>query len=356
MPRLRTALADIGPAVHGGRHGASDDASNIIDFSVCLNAHGPAPEVVSAIAACVVDEYPDRSSTRERALAAAWYQRPIDEIVLGAGSAELIQATCLAYLEPDRAALLLRPCFGEYERAARLTGASVRSVWSVKDLLAMITADVHVVFVASPTSPYGEQLPLSSIQAIAEACRTADALLVLDQAYDAFAARPHGTPVLAGHDHVLHLRSLTKDHALAGVRVAFAVCPPEVAQAIEQVRVPWIASAPTQAAASALMTDTAMRHAAQTIESIRAEAGRITSALNELEIVVEPTDTHYQLIGCHDAARLRATLLSQHGILVRDTTSFGLPQHVRVAARTPLDNDALLHAMRAHRSLFRTTP
>lgn len=360
MPQLRAALADVAPAVHGGRHGTSGDVSGdrscIIDFSVCLNAYGPAPEVVSAIAACAVDEYPDPASVSARALAAQWYRRPIEEIVLGAGSAELIQAVCTAYLEHGRTALLLRPCFGEYERAARLTGATVRSVWSVNELLVAITADVRVVFVASPTSPRGEQLSLATIQAIAEACRVVDALLVLDQAYDAFAATPHGTPVLGGHDHVVHLRSLTKDHALAGVRVAYAVCPPEVASAIERVRVPWAASAPTQTAACALVTDTAMRHATQTIASLREGAGRIASALEDLGIVAEPTDTHYQLLGCHDAALVRSALLTQHDILVRDTTSFGLPRHVRIAARTPQDNDALLHAIRVHRSLFRTTP
>jgi histidinol-phosphate/aromatic aminotransferase/cobyric acid decarboxylase-like protein len=328
------------------------DARPLVDFSVCLNAHGPAPIVRAAIAQCPVDEYPDPTSFQARATIATHCHRPIDELILGAGSAELIQAVCLAYLERGDAVLIATPCFGEYARAARLCGAHVRSTATIDELIAHIGDAPKLVFLASPSSPIGGQESLDTLRRIADACLTVDALLVLDQAYDAFTLTPHGTPALAGHSHVLHLRSLTKDHALANVRVAFGVGAPDVIRALEAVRIPWAASGAAQAAAMAALSDTAQAHARATTSMLRAEAVRMSAAIAAIGFPVIASDTHYFLVKCHDAAQTRAWMLDHASLLVRDGTSFGLPTHVRVAARLAQDNDRLIAAFAQFRSTF----
>lgn len=341
-------------AAHGGRLAASEAGETTVahDFSVCLNAFGPAPMVAEAVRDASIDEYPDPRARAARAAAAAHWRLRDDEVLFAAGSAELIHAACFTYLNSGDVVLIAEPAFGEYRRAASLCGAKIHGVptleatRSLHELTRRVGAlHPRLVFVASPVSPIGVSLPVDELSALADACARIDALLVLDQAYDAFIPSPRGTPALRGHSHVLHLRSLTKDHALAGVRAAFGVGDPGVIADIERVRLPWAASSAAHAAAIAAMTDAAEQHVLATTSVLRAEAERIAEAAVALGLSPYPSDTHYLTIDCHDGRAMRDRLLAEHGILVRDCTSFGLPRCFRVAARLPAHNELLITAL-----------
>lgn len=356
---LETPLAD-----HGGRLASPtlsrSKTSVRRDFSVCLNAYGPAPIVRDAVRNAAIDEYPDRFSRAPRQAAAYRWERPVEEIVFGAGAAELIQAVCFAYLTRNDCVVVAAPCFGEYERAARLCGAHVESVvaalhldeaaqWdnTLELVSVVLRTRPRLVFLASPSSPSGVQYSIPMLRKLADACARCDCLLILDQSYDAFSTTLLGTPALSGHDHVVHIRSLTKDHALAGVRAAFAVAAPAVASCIERARVPWASSTAAQAAAVAAMSNEAIEHVRQTTERLRNEARQIVSFCETIGLTVEASSTHYMLIRCCSGNDAREMLLADHGVLVRDCTSFGLPSHIRVAARVPADNAALMEALRS---------
>ena len=330
-PRTNVALAP-----HGGRYAIDTAGRDVHDFSVCLNAFGPADTVRDAIRAAPIDEYPDPASRIAREAAASAWQRPVDEIALGAGAAELIDAVCRAFLSPRNVVSIERPAFGEYERAVRLCGASVADGLQSK---------ARLIFVCSPSNPLGHVRAKAELLAIADDCASRGALLVLDQAYDAFSDAPLGTPAFPSHPAVLHLRSLTKEHALAGVRVAYAVGPAAVIRAMNAVRVPWSASALTQAAAIATFTPEARSHASTTIAALRTEARRMRGACSHLGYDVSESSTHFFLVRVSGAQRAQHFLLERADILVRDCTSFGLPDHIRIAARTPVENDLLIDAL-----------
>ncbi|MGV3709745.1 MAG: pyridoxal phosphate-dependent aminotransferase [Gemmatimonas sp.] len=361
LPReevARTALVE-----HGGRFASLENpplTRDILDFSTCLNAYGPAPAVVNAVRNARIDEYPDRFSRAARHAAAYRWDRPVGEIVFGAGAAELIQSICFAYINRGDSVVVAEPAFGEYARAARLCGADVHAARTVpgNDEIALWDGVMHAIsnvlrtsarllFLASPTSPSGGQYHAQMLQLLADTCKKCDCLLVLDQSYDGFVEHPAGTPALGGHSHVVHLRSMTKDHALAGVRVAYAVAPEHIAQDIERARVPWSSSTTAQAAAVACMSDSAMDHARSTTRELRTHAQCIASHCETLNLPVVASATHYLLIECGNAAQARAHLASHHGILVRDGSSFGLRDHIRVAARTPAENVLLIDALGA---------
>jgi histidinol-phosphate aminotransferase len=351
--RPRDEVRAVAAAEHGGRHGfAGAPATELLDFSVCLNAHGPAPSVVDAIRAAPVDEYPDPRSLDARNALARASDTPLSSIALGAGSAELIHAVCFAYLRPGDVALVAEPAFGEYRRAASLCGAHVVgiAIGADDDLLQPIHRAVErlrprVVFVASPINPTGIANTRDALAALADSCHAVNSLLVLDQAYDAFAANPLGTPALRDQTNVLHLRSLTKQYALAGVRVAAGIGAERTIHDIEAVRTPWSASTAAQAAAIAVTSEDARRHARDSIACLRAERQRVATALASSGIVSGPSETHFMLIECPMATPLRDRLIAEHNILVRDCTSFGLKRHIRIAARLPHENDALIHGL-----------
>jgi histidinol-phosphate/aromatic aminotransferase/cobyric acid decarboxylase-like protein len=309
----------IGEAVHGRG-----------SFAVCVNAYGPAPNVREAIISASIDAYPDARCIAACEAAAARWRRPVGEVACGAGTAELIHALATALLRPGDRVVIPRPAFAEYGRAALLAGARVHRPAS-GDLVAAIRQHrPTLAFIAAPTSPAGAPVTRAMLQAIADACAEGDTLLVLDQAYDAFTSEPLGTPALPGHPAVLHLRSLTKDHALAGVRVGFAIGPPSTIAALNRVRVPWMVSAPAQAAAIAALTDEAEAHVRRTIALLRQSAADLWSWCDDQGIERVPSDTHYGLL------RARAT-----GVQVRDCASFGLPSWIRVAVRTEPENAVL---------------
>ncbi|MDB4875968.1 MAG: putative aminotransferase [Gemmatimonadetes bacterium] len=337
-------------AYHGGRHALGDHVRLVKhDFSVCLNAYGPCDAVRDAAVRARLDEYPDPECLAPRRAAAERWTRPIDEIAFGAGAAELIFAVCFAYLRAGDTLLIAGPAFGEYERAARLCGARVITVLGAATTFRAEVEHLRprLAFLCSPNNPSGACVALDALAALADSCTRCDTLLVLDQSYDAFAERPTGTPALRAHPSVLHLRSLTKEHAIAGVRAAFAVGPAGVIAAIEHARVPWLASSAAQGAAVATMTDAANGHAERTVALLRSSAASLADDCRRIGYDARRSETHFFLIRVGDAARAREVLLRTSGILVRDCTSFGLPDSVRVAARTPEENDVLLAALGA---------
>ena len=299
-------------------------------FAVCVNAYGPAPNVRLAVLSASIDDYPDIRCIAPREAASARWNRPIGEIACGAGTAELIHALVAALIQPGDSVVIPRPAFAEYGRAALLAGARVHRPIG-DDVIAAIRAHrPRLAFLAAPTSPMGTAIERATVHSIADACAECGTLLVLDQAYDAFTSEPLGTPALPGHPAVLHLRSLTKDHALAGIRVGFAIGPSTIVTAMDRVRVPWMVSAPAQAAAVAALTDEAEAHVCHTIALLRESAAHLWAWCDQVGIERKPSDTHYGIL------RARA-----RGIMVRDCTSFGLPGWIRVAVRTQPENAVL---------------
>jgi histidinol-phosphate/aromatic aminotransferase/cobyric acid decarboxylase-like protein len=299
-------------------------------FAVCVNAYGPAPNVRQAVLAASIDDYPDIRCTAAREAAATRWARPVEEIACGAGTAELIHALVTALIRPGDRVLIPRPAFAEYGRASLLAGARILRAKNDGIIDAIRQHQPRLAFVAAPTSPSGTPIARDALCLIADTCAETGTLLVLDQAYDAFTSEPLGTPALPGHASVLHLRSLTKDHALAGIRVGFAIGPAATVEAMNRVRVPWMVSAPAQAAAIAALTDEAEAHVCRTIALLRESAANLWAWCDGVGIERVPSDTHYGIM------RARA-----RGIMVRDCTSFGLPGWIRVAVRTQPENAVL---------------
>ena len=140
------------------------------------------------------------------------------------------------------------------------------------------------------------------------------------------------------------IRSLTKDHALAGVRIGYALGAPSLLSALGRVLAPWGVSAIAQAAATAALQNPAPYRAA--IDALWAERQRLTAGAAALGFTVEPGQAPFFLVRVEDAAQITARLL-EAGIVVRDCSSFGLPQHIRISPQRPEAGDRLLASLAA---------
>lgn len=364
-PRLtpRPVLGRLPAAEHGGPAGDDHARPVRVDFSTSVNAYGPAPSVLAAVQAALdpacIGAYPDPTSHAAREALARQAGVEVEGVVVGAGAAELILAVMLAFVRAGDRVLVPPHAFGEYARAATLceaeavvpAGETSLGIGSPVDEGAAAFARAvqaqapRVAVLCTPESPSGRAWPLGAVQAVADACARTGTLLLLDQSFDAFAAAPLGTPALPGHPAVLHLRSLTKDHALAGLRVGYLVGPPALVAAVERARMPWTVSAPAQAAAVAACAPEATAHVQDTTARLRQGAAALADACRALGAPPAPSDVHYLLLDVGDAAPVVRLLQARHALRARDCRSFGLPGHLRVAARTPSENELLLAAL-----------
>lgn len=351
-PSLRAAL----PEAHGGpdhaelaRLGLRPE--DVLDFSVSTNAYGPPPAVVTAIAAALaggdITRYPDRSATVLRQVLADRMGVAPEQVLVGNGAADLIWLIALAYLRPGDAAFVIGPTFGEYRAASQRMGAQVNEWRAVEDddfaiheeaiATALRHARPRVVWLCNPNNPTGAYLELQAWARLRAAAP--DALWAIDEAYRPFLDAPWPSPFPIDEGTIL-LRSLTKDCALAGLRLGYALSAASTIQALAAAQPPWSVNSLAQAAGVAAMGDSA--HVARTTAALRAQALALGHALRQRGWRVIPSVTHFMLIEVGDAASLRARLLREHHVQVRDCTSFGLPHYIRVAARRPAENERLV--------------
>ena len=352
-------------AVHGGPDGTPEAERDVrVDFSVSLNAYGAAPAVRHALRTTAAgrrwEDYPDPSSTLARRAVALRWNCDAASVTLGAGAADLIAATAHALAAPGDVVLVPRYGFAEYERSAHMVGARVMRVGARTTSLATLGHGAAVddwcdsvrrnrpalVCVCSPGNPAGRAWTRDELGGLAQCCARTGAVLLVDQAYDAFTAAPFEGPALRTHASVVHIMSLTKSHALAGVRVAVAHAGPRIIAALGAVRPPWPVSAFTQDAVVACMRDDAHAHVTRTTRLLRRNAAHLAGELAALGIATAPTATHILLARVQNGAAVRSALLARHQLRVRDCASFGLAPFIRIAARRPVDNAALIAALR----------
>ncbi|HEY9595192.1 MAG TPA: histidinol-phosphate transaminase, partial [Spirochaetia bacterium] len=307
----------------------------MVDFSVNSNPFGPSPRVRRAIAEIDVAAYPDRACTRLRGALADANGVSVESVLVANGSAELVWLVAQAVVTPRDLVMIAGPTFGEYARAAGALGAEVREVRAgepdfavpVSEILRSVTRHrPRLLFLCNPNNPTGRALGAKEVSEILDACG-GDTLLVLDEAYRTFVGAAPFAPPPGGCCVVL--RSMTKDFAIAGLRLGYALGDPELLRRMERFQPAWSVNSAAQAAGAAALDDTAYYR--ETLTRLRVLSGELFHALRGLGVRLAPSDTHFAIARFDTPARLVRQLLLRRGIQVRDCASFGLPFHVRIA-------------------------
>lgn len=349
-------------AVDIPQHGALDygeleclglSPDEVLDFSANVNPYGSSPQVRDAISHVSLDRYPDREALALRRALAERLGRAPSQIAVGNGATELIWAIALAFVRSGDRIFIVGPAFGEYRRAASLMGGEVIE-WRAcpEDGFAVPHAITHILrqmeprllFVCNPNNPTGILL---SPDAISEWARSLpQTLLVVDEAYIAFACGAHSAVTLL-EENVLVLRSMTKDYALAGLRLGYAVGSQGVIEALGRALPPWNVNVLAQAAGLAALGDE--EHIRRSLVRLAQDKEALRQGLHDLGWNPLPSATQFFLVEVGDGAAWRRELLRRK-ILVRDCASFGLPAYVRLATRRAEENARLLAALREVRS------
>ena len=346
------------PQPHGGINYA--EISNIclspetvLDFSTNCNPFGPPPGTQEVIATASIENYPDSEATELKLALAAKLSVPPDYLIIGNGSTELIRLITLAYFGAKTTILIPKPTYGEYEVACHIANAEIihqsmlertNLKLSVADTISLITQhQPKGIFLCNPNNPTGQYLSTDEIESILAAAP--DSLVVLDEAYTAFTDKTWvSLDLLKKYDNLIILRSMTKDFALAGLRLGYAIAKEPVISTLKRVKPPWNVNAVAQQAGLFVLgKDDYIEEC--TLKITEAKNYLITE-LSNMQFKVMPSQTNFFLVKVSNFAFEFRHALLYLGILVRDCTSFGLPHYIRIAPRSVPECKKLIEAIK----------
>jgi histidinol-phosphate aminotransferase len=317
----------------------------ILDFSANLNPFGPPPEVVPALYGVsydlneAVSHYPDSESRYLKRSLAERLGISSDNVLISSGSTELIRLAALAYFGKGDKVLVIEPTYGEYELACRIVGTSViKQQLSAKNaFLPNINETVKLIkqylpkgiFICNPNNPTGRYISQTDFDRILDAGK--DSLVILDEAYVSFVDNPWSSLNMIKGSNLLVLRTMTKDYAMAGLRLGYGVAKEEIIASLRRICPPWNVNALAQKAG--IIAITKEEYLEQCQARLRKAKNYLVTELSGLGLPPLPSETNFFLVEVGDASWFRRELLKGR-MLVRDCTSFGLPRYIRIAPRT----------------------
>lgn len=302
-----------------------------------------------------LNRYPDPQPAALRARLADLYGVAVEQVLVGRGSDEAIDLVVRAFCSEGRDTIVVSPpTFGMYSVAARTQGAAVIEAplgvdfsLDAEAVLAKVTDSTKLVFVCTPNNPTGALVPLATIERLAVALRDR-ALVVVDEAYLEFAgAATSATALLAKHDNLAVLRTLSKAYALAGARVGTLIAHPDVVALLRRIQAPYPLPAPCVDAALAALSAQGVAQARERIAILLSERDRLARALPAAAgvLAVYPSAANFLCVRFVDAQKTYRSLLAL-GIVVRDVSRYpGLADCLRITVGSPQENATLLGAL-----------
>lgn len=343
-------------SVHGGLTfaelralGMNRDA--VIDFSVNVNPLGSPPGIRDALENLDISAYPDPENLELREALSQITGILQDQIVVGNGSTEHIYLLAHIYLREGDTAVILAPTFGEYELAAKRAGAEVvllraeeseGFVWNMATICQeILRGKPKIVFICNPNNPTGIYLKREEVEELILAA--GKGLVILDESYISFVQNAWDAHELLKQGNIVILHSMTKEYSLAGLRLGYTLCPRNVAMALFASQPPWSVNAAAQVAGIAALSDrTYLQRGKSCVEASKSYLCRELEALG---CKVLPAAANFLMVKVSDAAALRRQLLTK-GICVRECTSFGLPEYIRIGVRTMPECERLITVLR----------
>jgi histidinol-phosphate aminotransferase len=325
------------------------DPGSIIKLASNENPLGACPAAVRAIAAAAtsVALYPDFDTFALREGLSRQLGIAPTCILPGAGSSDHIILAARAFLEPGRTALLPQYSFAAYQGAVASVGARAVIVpaegygVNIERMLGAIDPSVALMYVATINNPTGTRLTNAELRSLVEHTPR-HIVLVLDDAYREFLEpddRPDTNRLFEKHPNVVVLRTFSKIHGLAGLRVGYAVGDPKMMAILRRLQMPFSVSALAEAAAVAALGDEVFPRQARALNT--AERARVAAALAAANIEHVPSSGNFILLRV-GAGRTVFQELLRRGIIVRPVDNYQLPEWIRVSIGLPHHNDSFL--------------
>ena len=293
-----------------------------------------------------LNRYPDPQQTALKELISKQNELPINQVLLGNGSDEVLDLIVRAFCEPNQDSILtLLPTYGMYSVLAQLNSIENIEVSLSKDfninvdqVLKQVKPSTKLLFICSPNNPSGN---IMDVNAVTRLLKAFDGLVVIDEAYIDFTTIESWMQHLNTFPNLIVTQTLSKAYGLAGIRLGTCYASKEIIAVLNKIKPPYnINSLTQQAAIEALQNN----EVSDQVSSILREREKLANALASCFFVkkIYPSDANFILIKVDDANKRYDELL-RHGIVIRNrTTQLGCENCLRISLGTPAENKQLL--------------
>ncbi|MEI7730288.1 MAG: histidinol-phosphate transaminase [Verrucomicrobiota bacterium] len=328
-------------------------ADDIIKLASNENPLGPSPKAVKAMcqAAAKVNLYPDGSAFYLKQKLARKLGVAPENLILGNGSNEIIEMVGHALLEPGTEVVMSQYCFLVYPIVAKLFGAKVVTVpaknlgHDLSAMLAAVTPQTRVMFVANPNNPTGTLATRKDLERLVKELPP-HVLLAMDEAYIEFLEDPVDfAPLIASgkRPNLLLMRTFSKILGLAGLRMGYGIGHPDFIAALEKIRQPFNTNSIAQAGALAALDDAA--HVRKTRANNLKGLAVYEQAFRKLGLDYVPSGGNFILVKVGEGQHVFQAL-QKLGVIVRPMGGYQLPEWVRISVGTPAENKRCLVALK----------
>jgi len=336
--------------------------TDIIKLASNENPLGPSPRALAAMQKALADSwlYPDGNGHELKVAIARHHGLSTSQITLGNGSNDLLVLLAEAFLTPQVSAVISQYAFAIYGLVVQATGAVAKVVpacaeesptpfgHDLRAMRAAIDASTRLVFIANPNNPTGSWCDDAALREfLAHVPETT--IVVLDEAYFEYSRRfgcTDGSLLLDRHPNLIVLRTFSKAHALAGLRIGYGLSHPDVANILNRVRQPFNVSLPGLAGAEAALGDATQ--APRAVALVEEGMALFNAALPPLGVKVYPSAGNFVLadVGSQGASGQQVfDRLLRRGVIVRPVGGYGLPRCVRITIGTREQNERLVASL-----------
>ena len=350
-PQLRDlAVYEPGKPIEETARELGVDPAEIVKLASNENPLGPSPKAVRAMRAALSNShlYPDGSGFYLcKAIATKLGLNP-ENVILGNGSNEVIEFVGHAFLNPGDDVITCQYAFIVYKLLAAAFG--VRTIetpspdyqQNLDDTLAAVTPKTRIIFIPNPNNPTGTLVSQAAIAHFMSRV-PASITVVFDEAYFEFVDDPPDSlPFVRDGRNVVVLRTFSKIHGLAGLRIGYAVAPPEMIQVLHKTRQPFNVNSIAHAGALAALNDEA--HLRKTKRVVDEGRAYLQEKFTEMQIPFVPAVANFLMVNVGDGFVVFEKLLRRK-IIVRPLKGYGLPEWVRISVGTMEENKKLIAAL-----------
>lgn len=330
-----------------------DGIDEMIKLASNENSLGPSPRAVEAMRkeAERMHLYPDGGAYYLKQALAKQLQVSPNQIIPGNGSNELIELLGHVFLSPGDQIVMSECAFVVYKLVAMLFNAETISVpmreftHDLDAMLAAITPQTKLVFVANPNNPTGTKVSNEVLDAFIRAVPD-HVITVIDEAYVELlpeGEQPDVLQYIREERAVCALRTFSKGYGLAGLRLGYSIASTEISQLLNRARQPFNVNYMAQVAALAALEDEAHLQATRTMTTDGLQ--QLGRALEADGIEYVPSCVNLLLVKVGEGRHVFQQLQQQQ-VIVRPMDGYGLPEYIRVTVGTAAENERFLNALR----------
>jgi histidinol-phosphate aminotransferase len=327
----------------------------VIKLASNENPFGASPRALEAVQKGLTEtfRYPDPVSRRLRRKIAARMGVHTEEIVVAAGSENLLATTIRTMMKTGDVAICGFGAFMGLEIHLAAHGGRILKVpspnyrFDVDALISTVSSDMKILYLPNPNNPTGTYVTQAELQRILDAVPK-NVLILLDEAYIEFCGDLSDYPdaMRMRQDNLLILRTFSKAYGLAGFRIGYGVGNAQLIEQLSKVKMTFEPSLPAQFAAEAAWDD--QEFLTKTVRNNSQELQRYYQAFDGMGLKYVRSSGNFVLVEMRDpdqVNRLNEALL-QRGIAIRPLAAFGFPNCVRITIGLPEENDALFAALK----------